>query len=1213
MSELAWVAVPGGRIEVTGSGEQRALLRVLVVPRLGDESDSTLADQGIADWPRTLTAARFTISLRRAGDVGARAVSATRRDQVQPGVWQAFFKPETVVRAWSQPSYDTDPEVDPTTRHAARIARTYEQAAHDHALPSTNGGAVPDHRHRLADFLTDDDPPVRRAAAGRKRIRQGRPPDFHRAVSLLREHPAVLRAMGLIFELTFDADELAVTTDGPAGEVSVGWPGGFLPLSSPWTSFEYDGHLFLPASTDSITKGMVDLSGAALSGGEPAQWEVTSVDVDSGHGRLRDAARAAVADTQGTPAQLPALRSGGLTLLRRDRAADFRRRGRNARSNAARPSVTDGRALDADNLLLGYRVDILPLGQKSGWFSLCERLSTYEVGDDPSQRLVIGNVGEPEEGHVKAYSAVIEGAEEVLRADEAVLRWSGWSLVVPKPTFDGHPPPPPPADPVPMPYTFRWRFDLAPKRLPALRFGQSYHIRIRAADIAGGGFSLEDRPEGDAVATTPMAYTRHEPVPSPRVPAPEGLLDRDGRVVAGALGPGGEITQLVIRSDRDLTVAQFAEGHSYPGNDQRILLPPTGSVELAEQHGKFDEVDDERSFAWIQRAMPPADPPTPAGEPPVTAGLPDPASGGVTVHLRAEVGVLPEALTISQVWSGTWPDLAAKPLLLEEGREGDPPTFESTTSVPQGLSVRLAKAQQITLELSSLMTVGSLDQFALSSWLNTLPTDPPGPVTPDEAQAIARQGRNPMVTPATVMNLVHAVRRPLKDPKGPLLPVRKDGQTFAVLSHVDQPRLNVDPNSTVQLDVHAEWAECDPWAEFDPSSARRVSQLVRSVTINRGDTTLPELVHEFGDTKHREVTYELTAVSRFRQFFDDEDPEVFLARTPLAPVHVLSSARPAPLQILSTVPAFRWDEDEPAEDWETLERTRLGGRLRIELAGPWYGTGRGEKLGVVVATSGTPPVDLRPFLTQVGRDPIWPGSSVAPISPDPDRWPTHHVFSSAPTGPATKRLAENKKLITVVPHNVWVKNRRWYADIELSGVAASSYCPFVQLAVARYQPDSVEDLELSTVVRTELVQLLPHRKLLVRRTDDAVIVTLEGLGPSGDQPNRVDVALERCARPPGMAVADVELTRLGQDGDDIPAWVRVPGFAASGVLNHALPPLRLPPDPDGQAGPYRVYVRETEQVTLDPRPGSPVPAPEELTQRTVFLDTVLLPSMAPFG
>jgi len=95
-----------------------------------------------------------------------------------------------------------------------------------------------------------------------------------------------------------------------------------------------------------------------------------------------------------------------------------------------------------------------------------------------------------------------------------------------------------------------------------------------------------------------------------------------------------------------------------------------------------------------------------------------------------------------------------------------------------------------------------------------------------------------------------------------------------------------------------------------------------------------------------------------------------------------------------------------------------------------------------------------------------------------------------------------------------------------------------------------------------------------------------------------------------MAVGDIELTRLGQDSDDTPAWVRVPGFAASGALNEALPPLRLPPDPDGQAGPYRLYVRETEQVTPDPRPGSPVPAPEELTQRTVFLDTVLLPEQA---
>ncbi len=505
MSELVWVAVPGGRIEVTGNGQRSAVLRVLVIPRLGDEAESTLADHGMADWPATLNSARFEISLRRAGDLGAQAVSASRRDQVQPGVWQAFFRPEMVVRPWRQPSYDTDPEVDRTTQHAAKIAETYEQAAHDHAHGSTNNGPVPDDRGRLAAFLTDDDPPVRRAADGRKRIRAGTPPDFHRAVSLLREHPAVLRAMGLIFELTFPADRLVVTAGGPPGEVSVRWPGGFLPVSSPWTSFDFDGQLFLPESTDSITKGMVDLSGATPSGGAPTRWEVTSIDVDGGHGRLRDAARAVAADSaRDRPAQLPALRSGGLTLLRRDREVEYRRRGRNARANAARGSLTDGPVLDADSLLLGYRVDALPLGQKSGWFSLCERLATYEVGDDPTQRLVIGNAGEPEEGHVKAHSAVIEGADEVLRADEAVLRWSGWSLVVPRPTFDGHPPPPAPADPVPMPYTFRWRFDLAPKRLPTLRFGQSYQLRIRAADIAGGGFSLEDRPDGDAVATAPM-------------------------------------------------------------------------------------------------------------------------------------------------------------------------------------------------------------------------------------------------------------------------------------------------------------------------------------------------------------------------------------------------------------------------------------------------------------------------------------------------------------------------------------------------------------------------------------------------------------------------------------------------------------------------------------------------------------------------------------
>ncbi|MGI9022917.1 MAG: hypothetical protein ACR2HV_06765 [Acidimicrobiales bacterium] len=174
-------------------------------------------------------------------------------------------------------------------------------------------------------------------------------------------------------------------------------------------------------------------------------------------------------------------------------------------------------------------------------------------------------------------------------------------------------------------------------------------------------------------------------------------------------------------------------------------------------------------------------------------------------------------------------------------------------------------------------------------------------------------------------------------------------------------------------------------------------------------------------------------------------------------------------------------------------------------------------------------------------------------------------------------------------------DKQWFADVELSGVASSSYYPFVDLALVRYQPNSLTGLGISPVVKTEGVPLLPRHTLTVTRTDDAVQVTLEGAGPTDPRPNRVDVLLERCQLPPGMDAGAVELTRLEQSGDETPAWARVPGFAASGTLNNPLPPLRLPPE---GSGPYRIYVREVEQEQAQSAADSPVAAPSGRSSST---------------
>jgi hypothetical protein len=70
-------------------------------------------------------------------------------------------------------------------------------------------------------------------------------------------------------------------------------------------------------------------------------------------------------------------------------------------------------------------------------------------------------------------------------------------------------------------------------------------------------------------------------------------------------------------------------------------------------------------------------------------------------------------------------------------------------------------------------------------------------------------------------------------------------------------------------------------------------------------------------------------------------------------------------------------------------------------------------------------------------------------------------------------------------------SRRWFVDIALN--ATGALWPFVRLAVARYQPQSIAGCELSPVAFTSWVQPLPTRTLTVSRPDQRhVHVALTG-------------------------------------------------------------------------------------------------------------------------
>jgi hypothetical protein len=199
--------------------------------------------------------------------------------------------------------------------------------------------------------------------------------------------------------------------------------------------------------------------------------------------------------------------------------------------------------------------------------------------------------------------------------------------------------------------------------------------------------------------------------------------------------------------------------------------------------------------------------------------------------------------------------------------------------------------------------------------------------------------------------------------------------------------------------------------------------------------------HEFGDTRHRRVHYTLTAISRFRPYFHRDEPDAAFQRSaPQPEVTILSTAAPPEPVVLSVLPAFRW---ERSASGTRLIHTRHSSSLRVELARPWFVTGEGEQLAVILAEAGTDPTTRAP-VSRSGRDPIFATPTI-PGLPTPDWFPPGTPVAHLPVGaPASA--------VQVLGFTPTKAADHWFADIRIAPPPAfASYAPFVQLALARYQ------------------------------------------------------------------------------------------------------------------------------------------------------------------
>ena len=1164
------------------------------------------------------------------------------------------------------------------------------------------------------------------------------PFDFHQALTAIGQYPMLQRLLGLVVDLCVEVPTSATEIPAGAGDGDIGGgTGSVAPLLPLPTGEQKVKVVPSPDPSDLTLRPLtrvfvgrnsfqaVPLAGSPLADGmlradDTMAFTPITVDLDGAVMKLLSMAPSVLVPPNPVrPEALAGLRTAGVSLALKDRAKGLVTSFERAKQlNQALESAgtAPSAVFHADDLLRGLRVDVWE--EESGlWSSLMTRQGTLQVasafGTGVSDLPALAD-----EGYVSTSPMGKDSDPGVLYLPESMFNWAGWSLATPQPGnvlsnpkaagLTGQPVEDPGALPTTDPTSAnapQIGLDVivnatpAPGSLPVLRFGRRYRLRARTMDLAGNGPSLGDLPSSDFSRATPIfPYSRFEPVPAPEV------LLRAPRT------EGETVERVVIRSESATVPTEDAT--------DRHIAPPKTSWQMAEQHGLFDRTAGGRrgpdpaayaEYAPLEQggfgkrtgAVPDAGGDLPVvPHPDASSDLNDTADSFYYPVTSVAVNYLPDPFGRGACFRGlpgasghqkyaflgaadSWPTYTPFRLSLKEGLGS--PSFQESAS-ERVLSVFLEKGDVVDVLLSSHLASGDEERMALFGWVKAL-----DPTFAETARPWAVDGLVWALTPTRTLTLVHAVRVPLKSPEPKdLTSTRQSGDTFAEIGGI----IGFSHKSTSRVDVTGTWTDCvdDPAqtvtdsAQFSRPAEAPAFSIDADRTIGAGDEPDDRLAvkdrHEFGDTRHRMVTYSATAITRFAEYFIErvahtagaagtevvvstgatdgvvkgsvtvksqgggytfaegadytvdyiggditlivKSPPAFNVIT-LPAIHpetqldiswlanpvsissegpvelnIPSSARPAPPLVEYIVPTFDWN-DPPSPGSDGLS-VRLGRGLRVYLRRPWFSSGCGELLGVVLWHDPDPVVTVFPnapeHVTHWALDPLY-GSA-----PLPAGWPSLASFPrSHPEDQGHELIlpefGEFENFGQPVFHNLPVdvaghqvkfdtERQLWFCDIDVG--IGFAYSPFIRLALARYQQDSLEGLELSQVVRADYAQLGPDRFLSVVRESRKVAVTLGGV----DAPTTAGI---------GEAEAWLEQKDEGVTSEEL-GWDRVGGVVGLtavgfGPLRTWAGRLQLP----RSGGRLRLVVRQFELFPSDTSFTTGAPPP---VRRLVHSDIVEL-------
>ena len=945
-------------------------------------------------------------------------------------------------------------------------------------------------------------------------------------LSFLGLYPRVLRALGLVVDadLALKPDQLGrLIAEGGGrlrGFARFTGRGPSQPVRAHYTRFSFDqiagawSVAAAPGADSEHVQGFLAL-------GRPA-YGTQVVDLVGAVQQLVGLRERTEIAKPETPAELPRLRSAGISVFREGRKDLVEKRMKRGQADLAKkPHEVE---LFADDVVRGYAVDVQPAGKE--WMPLCARLGTY---------LVDGRPALPEREEEGFVTLGATGADGGLRVHEVLFTWDGWSLSAPHPAKVDEEKARAACEPARAAASglkLETRFRVKDCTLPRLRYGQKYRLRARAVDLAGNALSL---PQADArfafvereAATGWITYRRYQ------TPHPPAFYADDDAPATGQDPEGRDVDELVLRE----------------GEDEAIywLAPPAVPCRAWIDHGIFD-VDCAEPFcrdrdAEVARA---------AGEPRwskvfaarklpffndpavdriLLRGLPTP-SGYLHVKLQRAPGGRAIRVTL----------LPGKPRAEWDG------FYELRIWLPRGYDGKLVA--------SPCIAPGNVEDFGLWEWIASQPR---------VAKKDVEDGLNGTLCPPRELRLVHAVKRP------------REGLTLVVPEIAREPRLlpatvrasfdKLDTEVVGAIDLAASWRD---WEDVPPLAPRELARDVHVARVPVGAKL--EAKHVLDDTRARQVTYTPTALSKFAGLFKDTKARYATPGVPAPPTWIPSSAPPPPPQVAMIVPTFRWQDDGEVHQ-------RHGHSLRVYLERPWFSSGAGEMLAVVIGH----PEDatLRDDVTRWGSDPLYeearPARAALPI------FLGQKSFRGSPPLITDVELhgkpGEPARRVALLPFGIDANyhynggRQLWYRDLEIDfgeGDQPVLYQPFVRLALARYQPHALHgagyDFRLSPIVVADVVQLQPGRTaVLVREKNQLRSLTVDGALPRGAKELfQAEVLVQEHAaddRDVGWVTTDTKPMTL-VDGKWTLSGYTIPGC---GERRLVVRELQLMPGPDGES------------------------------------------------